>query len=56
MDEPDGGEMKLMYKFLDTELLKFSYLLKVEWECGIQPLLWGELCPQEKMSSLEVTF
>ena len=39
VDEPDGGEMKLMYKFLDTELLKFSYLLKVEWECGIHPLL-----------------
>lgn len=31
VDEPDGGETKLMYKILDTKLLKFSYLLKVGW-------------------------
>lgn len=30
VDEPDGDKMKLMYKILDAELLKFSYLLKVE--------------------------
>lgn len=40
VDEPDGGEIKLMYKILDTELelLKFSYLLKVGWAHGLYPL------------------
>lgn len=37
VDEPDGGEMKLVYKILDTELLKFSYHLKVERESGTSP-------------------
>lgn len=53
VDEPDGGEMKLVYKILDTELLKLSYHLKVEWECGLHPLPRGELCHQEKTRGLK---
>lgn len=52
VDEPDGGEMKLMYKILDTVLLKFSSLLKVDGNVDFTPFCEIS-APPKKMHSLE---